>query len=800
MERDGSTRHHVVAWMHAVPQPRVRLVTGGLLVVAAVAAIADLPGLPVRLAWTGPCLRGRDRRVVLRFGRHHPAVAGAGARVVGVGYIASAMFMLGVASLIFLWFEVHDAGHLRSRTRRPRSSCCSCCRSWVSLRAEFREHFEPRDRREIGVDVGPDRGLAHRPAVRHLASGRRRHRRVGGRPRCSPPSPRRSSRRSERSRCGVPSLQHLFQFALFTAFAAATATLRLAVGTRHVRRHGGFHRHRPSCSARWRSPPSSRWDDHVRSAPCPATAQPMGTAGAHQYLGHLGLRRAHGGGSLRPGARHRRRAVHGHHRAAGAGRRGTHPVQPDLQHAGASRHDRSPSREGSGPRTRPTPPSTACGRPTRPCATPRSTCAWSSTPPSTASSSSTNDGVVLRANDAFCGMVGRRSHRDRGRAVDRARRRGRGRRSGVRLRCRRVARRRSTRNEGQPLYLESRVSRDPDRPAAQAGAGPRRHRRQGGRPDDPFAVPVPAGSRRGPHAPAATDQRRDRIRAQPGRPRPARRARARRVRRVALARGGAAHDQGGRGRPGHARSSRDPRGARRRGRRTPTADVGPSAAGAGGARADRRRCATRWRGSAPTTTCTTEFIGPVPSELPERPGDARVPRGAGSAHQRRASTRSPSSVIVTVEADGTQCGSRSRTTGAGSTPARAATTCGGPGGLGVHARTCRARQRHVHGSLIARPRHRGPGDAARRRLLTRPRREPVLHAGVLTARSHRPARPFLPSFRRRLFGRARVVVRWLGRLEGSGLSVGASVRAAAAASGLWHRHGGARVPVSSGYG
>ena len=112
------------------------------------------------------------------------------------------------------------------------------------------------------------------------------------------------------------------------------------------------------------------------------------------------------------------------------------------------------------------------------------------------------------------------------------------------------------RREGQPLYLESRISEVPTTPPRRlllvrdVTAG------QGRRPDDPLAVQVPAGPRRGPDAAAAPDEQRHRGRAQPHRARPPRRPGAGRVGGVALARGGPADAQGRRHRRAASRSSR----------------------------------------------------------------------------------------------------------------------------------------------------------------------------------------------------------------------------------------------------
>ena len=158
---------------------------------------------------------------------------------------------------------------------------------------------------------------------------------------------------------------------------------------------------------------------------------------------------------------------------------------------------------------------------------------------------------------------------------------------------------------------------DPRDGPAHAHAGARRDRRPRGRPDDPLALPVPPGPRRGPHAAAAPDERGDRGRAQPDRARPARRAGPGRERGVAVAGGGPADDQGGRHRPRDGGARPDPRGAHLRGGRPAPPDVGPASARARGAGARagaardgaplRRRAggAHRVRGPPRAATCPT---------------------------------------------------------------------------------------------------------------------------------------------------------------------------------------------------
>ena len=206
----------------AVPQPRVQLVTGGLLSVAAVAAIATYLAYP--------------------FGSHGQALAsevvialscfvaggiilrspGQGRAWSGSVYIASALFMLGVASLIFLWFEVHTPGTFGAGP--VDAIFLLFLLPIVGLAgAEYREHFEPRDRREIGVDAVLI--AASLTALLYVIL-----RPVGASTDASVVAAVFAAiTAAQVAAFGAltlwrPSLQHLFQFALFTAFAVATAT------------------------------------------------------------------------------------------------------------------------------------------------------------------------------------------------------------------------------------------------------------------------------------------------------------------------------------------------------------------------------------------------------------------------------------------------------------------------------------------------------------------------------------------------------------------------------------------------
>ena len=141
--------------------------------------------------------------------------------------------------------------------------------------------------------------------------------------------------------------------------------------------------------------------------------------------------------------------------------------------------------------------------------------------------------VILRSNEAFCKMIDLSVAR-RGATLERARGVDRGGRQ-----LRRAPRHRTHRAGDAPsrgaldLPRVSHVA-DPRRPAPPAAARARRHGGARGRPDDPLALQVPPGPRRGPDADHAADERGDRERAQPDRTRPARRTGAGRVGGLAL--------------------------------------------------------------------------------------------------------------------------------------------------------------------------------------------------------------------------------------------------------------------------
>jgi hypothetical protein len=245
---------------------------------------------------------------------------------------------------------------------------------------------------------------------------------------------------------------------------------------------------------------------------------------------------------------------------------------------------------------------------------------------------------------------------------------------------------------------------DSRRPPAAAAPGPRRDGGPGCRPDDPLVVQVPAGSRRGPDADHAPDQRRDRRGAQSHRARPPRRAGAGGLCRIAVARGGAPDAEGRRDR----RGARHPvQGALRAlggGGQSPAADVRAPSAAPGGARPDPRaagdRRPVRPRQSRPHRVLGPrewrDTTGPRDPGLPRRPGgavelgQARAPglgHGCGGDdrrpaprrdRRRRRGLRRRQGPRVPAERTG-----RSR----------------------LDARTGRARERDVHGALGTRPRH-----------------------------------------------------------------------------------------------
>jgi hypothetical protein len=270
---------------------------------------------------------------------------------------------------------------------------------------------------------------------------------------------------------------------------------------------------------------------------------------------------------------------------------------------------------------------------------------------------------------------------------------------------------------------------DPRRPTPAAAPGPRRHGGQGCRPDDPLLVQVPAGSRRGPDADHAPDQRGDRRGAQPHRARPARRAGAGGLGRIAVARGGAPDAEGRRDR----RGARHPvQGALRAlggGGQSPASHVRAPSTAPGGARLDpgAARDGRPVRAGQPRPhrvlgPCERrDTTGPRDPGLPRRPGgavelsQARAPglgHGCGGDDRRSAPRRGRRR----------RRGLRRR-----QGPRVPAERTGRPG---LDARTGRARERDVHGALGTRKRHdrgrlvadgrraRGTGVLGRRRIGT----------------------------------------------------------------------------------
>ena len=223
--------------------------------------------------------------------------------------------------------------------------------------------------------------------------------------------------------------------------------------------------------------------------------------------------------------------------------------------------------------------------------------------------------------------------------------------------------------------------RDPDRPAR----GPSLLVRdvtagEGRRPDDPVAVPVPAGPRRGPDTPAPPVERGDRTGAEPDRPRPARRSGARRVGRVAVSLEAALlMIKAGDVERGTERAREDPPGARGRGRRAAPADGGPPAAGARGARADAGAPRDRSRGSRSDTGVVSSFEGDLKRPVPARRRDARLSDSSRSRYEHRQARGGDDRDGPRGHRRRVSSGSRSRTTARGSRRLERATTCGRAG-------------------------------------------------------------------------------------------------------------------------
>jgi signal transduction histidine kinase len=135
-----------------VPHPRVRLVTGSLLSVTAAVAIIVYLAFPAGSHGQALASQGLIAASCFLSGGIIMRSAGRGHAWSGSTYVALALFMLGVASLIFFVFELRAPGSFGAGPID--AMFLLFLLPIVGLaRAEYREHFEPRDRREIGVDT-----------------------------------------------------------------------------------------------------------------------------------------------------------------------------------------------------------------------------------------------------------------------------------------------------------------------------------------------------------------------------------------------------------------------------------------------------------------------------------------------------------------------------------------------------------------------------------------------------------------------------------------------------------------------
>src|SRR5262245_5306273 len=94
----------------AAPHPRARLVAGGLLVLAAVAAVAVYLAFPTGSHGQALASQGLIAASCFLSGGVILRSVGRGHAWSGATYVALALFMLGVASLIFLGFELRTPG------------------------------------------------------------------------------------------------------------------------------------------------------------------------------------------------------------------------------------------------------------------------------------------------------------------------------------------------------------------------------------------------------------------------------------------------------------------------------------------------------------------------------------------------------------------------------------------------------------------------------------------------------------------------------------------------------------------
>ncbi len=136
----------------AVVSSRPRLFLGGILALAAVVSVGTYLAFPsgsreqafaAEALIAGSCFLSGG--VILR-------AVGRGQGWPGSAYLAWALFLLGAASLAFLTMTIRDPG-----LYVPGPSDLAFALFLIPIvglaRAEYREHFEVRDRREIGVDV-----------------------------------------------------------------------------------------------------------------------------------------------------------------------------------------------------------------------------------------------------------------------------------------------------------------------------------------------------------------------------------------------------------------------------------------------------------------------------------------------------------------------------------------------------------------------------------------------------------------------------------------------------------------------
>ena len=414
--------------------------------------------------------------------------------------LALAMFMLGVVDVVFLVMDVAGSRYA------PRAGDTVFLLLLVPLVAlagnEFRAHFESPDRREIATDVilvtvavTSILYVLLRPENATSITGLS-HRGLGGARRA------RSSRSSRRSSCGCPR---------GCTRCSSCCSRRCGVGTVVFGwqwTHGTFDRHlsvdRPApdalpdrCSHSWRRScpdtrparscgcdPGAGLDPCSRAPPCSPRARPWrrwrSSTTSRSVTGLAVDRADHPPGAWRspPGSwptRSRARSAHTEVQAALAGK--------EMRAAGDRRRARArPRGERDAPRLRgaPAPGLRRGGRRDRRARRAR------------------HD----RAGERGVRADGRRSigRRSRDRRGPRSPRRSSGADARVRLAPRGRARRRSSAPRDSRCTSSRASPRSPASPPRtlvlirDVTAGARR------RPDDPVALPVPAGSRRGPHA------------------------------------------------------------------------------------------------------------------------------------------------------------------------------------------------------------------------------------------------------------------------------------------------------------